>query len=259
MAGRRLAGQNLAALSPRADHRTWSGHLRCPLRSLSWSCRRLGGEGPALARPFLNYARDDETLVSVVLNGIPGTGMPPASWLSVFEARQVAAYVKTLGQNTVVQIPPGDPIRGETIYRGKGDCGVCHGADATGNQFGPDLTTLKTRRSPAFVREAIINPGAALPHGLNGVMAFGFSEYLPVTIKRSPNDTSIRGHRINESSFTILIRDQEGTLHSFDKTQLADLTKQFGRSLMPSYARRLTDDEVNDLVAYFFRMGEVIP
>ncbi len=219
----------------------------------------FGGEGPALARPFLNYARDDEMLVSVIRNGIPGTGMPSDWALSGVEARQVAAHVRALGRVAVAESPTGDPARGQSLYRGKGECVACHGPNGTGNQFGPDLTDVSARRNLEFIRESIVDPGAALPLGLNGVMSYGFRGYLPVRAVKQIENQEVNGHRVNESTFTILVRDRDGGLHSFHKTALAELTKQFGRSVMPSYRRRLSDDEVDDLVAYLFSLREIIP
>ena len=219
----------------------------------------LGGEGPALALPYLRYARDDEALVSVVRRGIPGTGMPGAGWLSDLEARQMAAYVRSLGRSSIARSPNGDPARGESLYRGKGECAACHGTNGTGSQFGPDLTNVASRRSADFIRQAMVDPGAALPQRLSGVLAFGFREYLPVTAVEQPGRPGIEGHRINETSFAILVRDEAGHLHSFQKTELASLTKQFGQSLMPGYRNLLSDAELDDLVAYLISLREMIP
>ncbi len=219
----------------------------------------LGGEGSALARPYLRYARDDETLVSVVQDGIPGTGMPAGGWLSDLEARQVAAYVRTLGRTAMAQSHEGDPTRGERLYRGKGSCAACHGDNGTGNRFGPGLTTVGARRSAEFIRESIVDPASTLPQGLTGLLAFGFREYLPVAAVKQAGRSEVRGHRVNETSFAILVRDQAGELHSFHKTELVELTKQFGQSLMPSYRTLFSDAELNDLVAYLISLREPIP
>jgi hypothetical protein len=59
----------------------------------------------------------------------------------------------------------------------------------------------------------------------------------------------ISGRRLNEDSFTIQIRDSQNRLHSLRKRDLADLSKEFGRSEMPSY-ESLPAAEVDDLIAY---------
>lgn len=217
-----------------------------------------GGEGPALARPYLNYARDDLTLVTVIQNGIPGTGMPAGGWLSDLEARQIAAYVRTLGRVPVVAPVTGNAVRGEALFRDKGACASCHGLNAVGTEFGPELLTIGARRSAEFIRQSIMDPDAELPRGLSGVMGTTFRNYLPVTARIRPGD-EVLGYRVNESNFVILVRDEGGVLHSFDKTKLAELTKHFGRSLMPSYRDELTTEEVDDLVAYLVGLREVVP
>ncbi len=251
-----VIGQELSTLS--AADVAFGERLYAARCARCHGIKGFGGEGPALARPFLNYARDDEMLVSVIMNGIRGTGMPAATLITELEARQVAGHVRALGRIVVPESPTGDPTRGEAFYRGKGECAACHGSNGIGNKFGPDLTNVGARRSAEFIRAAIVDPGAALPQGLNGILAFGFREYLPIEAKE-PKGNTVRGHRVNESSFTILVRDADGELHSFQKNELTQLTKQFGRSVMPSYRRRLSDDEVDDLVAYLIRLREVVP
>ena len=219
----------------------------------------FGGEGPALARPYLSYARDDEMLVSVIRDGIPGTAMPAGPWQSDLENRQIAAYVRSLGRTAMAEAPVGDPGRGEALYRGKGACASCHGDHGMGSQFGPDLTSVGLRRNAEFIRQSIVDPGSALPQGLTGLLEYGFREYLPVKVAAQTGSVDVEGHRVNETSFAILVRDRDGQLHSFDKTELGELTKQFGRSLMPGYRDVLSEVELDDLVAYLISLREIIP
>src|ERR1039457_6457042 len=55
-----------------------------------------GGRGPALNRPRLDKAPDDDALREVVKGGIPPE-MPGAWQLHPHEVEAVAAYVRTLG------------------------------------------------------------------------------------------------------------------------------------------------------------------
>ena len=77
----------------------------------------------------------------------------------------------------------------------------------------------------------------------------GLQEYLPVRAV-TDDGQDIRGIRVNEDSITIQIRDRNNQLHSFRKSDLRQLDKQPGTSLMPSVADRLTAAELTDLVAY---------
>jgi hypothetical protein len=46
------------------------------------------------------------------------------------------------------------------------------------------------------------------------------------------------------------IRDASGTVHALQKSELKSLDREIDASLMPSYASRLKDTELDDLVAY---------
>jgi len=214
-----------------------------------------GGEGPALNRPYLRYARDDQTLVSVVRNGIPGTAMQASPWLSDLEVRQIAGYVRSLGRTGVAEEPSGDPTLGAALYREEGGCAACHGVRGRGTRFGPELTRVGFRRSLDFIRRSIVEPGATLPSGLTDAPGSAFADYLPVTVTDA-GGASVRGHRVDETSFRILVRDTRGRLHAFDKTELDTLVKRFGQSLMPAYGDVFTDRELDHLVAYLVRLGE---
>src|SRR5437016_537361 len=129
-----------------------------------------GSRGPALARPKLPRAPDDTALVDVIDNGIRGTEMPGAGAMSDREMRQTAAYVRSLGKLPVKRVP-GDQARGAEIFRGKGNCVSCHSIDGDGGVAGPDLSTIGTTRSASHLREALVDPQAAIPE-----------EYLLVTV-----------------------------------------------------------------------------
>ena len=217
-----------------------------------------GGEGPALARPYLTYARDDATLVAVIRGGIPNTGMMGDWSISSFEAQQVAAYVRSLGRTATLEPVTGDAERGEQLFHGRGDCTACHGQNGIGTQFGPELVRVGARRNVSFIRESMVNPGASLPKG-GEFYPSGFARYLPVQTGGREDGKTVSGYRVNESTFAILVRDENGTIHSFDKDQLETLVKQFGQSLMPSYRDVFTDDELDDMVAYLISLRELRP
>ncbi|MBL8189801.1 MAG: hypothetical protein JNK38_17440, partial [Acidobacteria bacterium] len=63
----------------------------------------------------------------------------------------------------------------------------------------------------------------------------------------------INGVRVNEDSFTIHVRDASGRVHSFFKSELRELHKDWGKTSMPSY-RKLTPTELDDLVAYLLTL-----
>lgn len=214
-----------------------------------------GGEGPALARQVLPRAPDDASLMGLAAGGIPGTAMTGSWWLSETELTQVARYVRSLAPAGPADAATlaGDPVAGASLFE-DANCTRCHTLNGFGTSRGPDLTTLGLRRGADFIRQAIVDPGAALPRGMTEIPP-GFVDYLVVRVVDGEGN-EIRGARMNEDSYTIQIRDGRGTLHSFYKPGLRTLEKQFDRSLMRSYRDRFTDQELDDLVAYLASLGQ---
>jgi cytochrome c oxidase cbb3-type subunit III len=208
-----------------------------------------GGEGPPLARARLPRAPDDRALIRIMRGGIAGTGMSGSWWLSPGELELVAQYVRSLAPSGPDQaaLLMGDPSRGRAVYE-DADCARCHTIGGFGTGRGPDLSTVGARRGAAHLREALLDPAAALPRGLTA-MPSDFVDYLVIRVVDDEGD-QLRGTRVNEDSYTIQIKDSRGVVHSFYKPDLRQLDREFDRSLMQSYRDRLTDDEIEDLVAY---------
>ena len=196
-----------------------------------------GGRGPSLNQPELRRAADNQALFQIIRNGIEGTEMPDAWQMTDREILQVAGYVRSLGRTSVQKLP-GDAARGKASYEVKGRCAACHIVSGRGGNTGPDLTDIGARRSAAYLREALIDPGASVPEG-----------FLVVSITSSDGQR-VRGIRSNEDSFTIQLRDASNVFHSFRKLDLKELKKEFGASLMPAYRDLFSASEIDDLVAY---------
>jgi cytochrome c oxidase cbb3-type subunit 3 len=205
-----------------------------------------GDEGPGLNRPTLARAGSDEALREVIRDGIPDRGMPRVRRLTENELDQLIAYVRSLGRTTT-STTAGNAARGRALYDKLG-CESCHIVKGQGGSFGPDLTEIGMARGPAYLRQSFLGPAEALPRG-SSVPGRGFVEFLPVRIVTGDGH-EVRGVRVNEDPFTIQVRDVGNRLHSFRKSDLKDLDKEFGKSLMPGFRGRLSDVEVEDLVAY---------
>lgn len=200
-----------------------------------------GGTGPNLQRATLRHAANDSTLVQIVRAGIPGTEMPSfTSALTERMAWQTAAYVRSLGRTRGRPLP-GNAQRGAAVYESSG-CGSCHVVSGRGGTLGPELTSIGALRGAPYMREAIVKPEAAHPPG-----------YLVVRAVAA-NGSEVRGIRINEDVFWIHIRDVSGTVHTLEKSRLSQVERQLDASLMPSYASRLSEAELDDLVAYLARL-----
>lgn len=201
-----------------------------------------GGKGANLAQPQLRRATDDEALQNIIRRGIPGTEMP-SSFLTPGQVSSIAAYVKTLGRVEPEQIP-GDAGRGGTVYTSL-DCQACHSLGGQGGIIGPVLDDVGARRSPAYLREALLTPDASVPNG-----------FLQLRLV-SEDGRALTGIRVNEDGFSVQLRDLSGDLHSFWKDELDVLEKEWGRSPMLSYESRLTPAQLDDLVAYLVSLQGV--
>jgi putative heme-binding domain-containing protein len=194
-----------------------------------------GGRGPALNRPKLDKAPDDEALRRVISNGFDRE-MPGAWQLNPREVAAVAGYVRSLGALPPEPLP-GNPERGSRLFTAKG-CDRCHMVAGKGEGFGPELTDIGARRHASFLRQTVLRPAETIPDGF---------QYVAAT---ASTGASVRGIRVNEDTFTIQLKDSSGRFHSFRKSGLRDLRRLSGQTPMPSYEGQFTAAELDDLVAY---------
>jgi cytochrome c oxidase cbb3-type subunit 3 len=206
-----------------------------------------GDEGPSLNRPGLTRGATDDGLREVIRDGIPDRGMPRVRRLTDNEVNQLVAYVRSLGRATATATT-GNRERGRAIYQRLG-CASCHIIDGQGGSFGPDISQIGIARGQAYLRQSFLGPAETLPRGSSPVPGRGFTEFLPVRIVTNEG-REVRGVRINEDPFTIQVRDVGNQLHSFRKSDVKEIEKEFGKSFMPGFRGRLTDVEVEDLVSY---------
>jgi putative heme-binding domain-containing protein len=199
-----------------------------------------GGRGPALNRPNLDNAPNDEALRKLISEGL--RDMPAAWQLHPDEVAGVAAYVRFLGALPQEAVP-GVAARGARIYAARG-CATCHMVAGRGAGFGPELTAIGARRSAAFLRQTVLKPAATLPDGFLYVSA------VPAS------GPAVRGIRVNEDSFTIQLRDAGGSYHSLRKSELKDLRRLQGETPMPTYEGQITGADLDDLVAYLASLKE---
>jgi len=204
-----------------------------------------GGEGSNLVRAKLKYAADDEALLDVIDNGIPGTGMPAIWSLDDRKSLQVAAYVRSLGR-LEAEAMPGDPRRGADVYRGKGGCPACHIVAGHGKGIGPELTYVGDQRGLDYLRQSLTDPAAAQ------AQSGGYQDFLTVRIETE--NGQVEGLRVNEDAFTLQVRDLAGHIHSFRKDELERYEKMFAHSLMPDYDAALTGADLDDLVSYLMSL-----
>ena len=105
--------------------------------------------GADLTRPVLRRASTDDQIASIMLDGIPGTAMPPNA-LNQRQVFTLVAFIRSLGAAPDPTISGGDRTRGQALFEGKGGCLGCHRVRDRGSYSGPDLSEIAMLRRAAW-------------------------------------------------------------------------------------------------------------
>jgi putative heme-binding domain-containing protein len=206
-------------------------------------CHGANGDqvsGIDLRRGQFRRANSDEDMGRIITNGIPGTGMPPVA-LQPPEVTGVIAFIRAGFTATGRSIKVGIPARGQTIVEGKGACLTCHRIHGRGSRQAPDLSDVGLARSAEALQRTLTDPSS-------GMLPIN----RPVRLVMK-NGRTIAGRRLNEDTFTVQLIDDKEQLHSLDKSDIRTMTVET-RSPMPSYAARLTPEELSDAIAYLLTL-----
>lgn len=192
-----------------------------------------GGRGPSL-RGQLRNGNQSSDIKNVIVNGLPGTGMPRFHF-DEDELRAIVPYVQSLSRGAAsMPHPGGDKAEGKRIYDSHG-CSGCHKIGIEGSALGPNLTRVGAARSYEYLKTSILNPSADVPES-----------YQAITIM-TLDGKRYRGVRANEDSFTIQLRLPDQRFASFDKQAIQKEVVE-KESLMPAY--KLGDSDLKNLLAY---------
>ena len=129
-----------------------------------------GGQGqaegmrpPDLTRGVFKAGRQDSDLFRVISQGVKGTEMPSFSSLGSEQVWRLVTFVRSL--SAVAPVLIGDPVAGEALFWGKGNCGSCHQIGTRGTRLGPDLTHGGRRSNAKYLKESIVDPNADITPG----------------------------------------------------------------------------------------------
>jgi len=178
-------------------------------------------------------ATTDDDLSRIILNGIPGTGMPPTN-LAEPQRKLLVGYLRSL---SVTAGGGGDAVLGKTIFEGKGGCLACHRVGSNGSYAGPDLSNIGAIRPAAQLERSLRTPGVSIDPQNRLIRAV------------TKEGAVITGRRLNEDTHTIQLIDDKERLVSLSKSDLREWTL-LKTSPMPSYQGKLTAAEISGLVSY---------
>jgi len=197
------------------------------------------GAGPALNTGVFKRGGADEALFATISKGVPGTSMPGFSAFTGLQVWQLVTHLRTLSAagNAAKAIGAGaDPVAGLRLFQQH--CAGCHRAQGLdGGLRGPTLEGVESRRSLADLRQSILQPDAVVAN-----------EYWSVDIQTVQGER-LRGIRLNEDTSSIQIRERNGRLRSILRPEIA-AAELIRTSPMPSFAGKLSDNELNHILAF---------
>jgi putative heme-binding domain-containing protein len=215
---------------------------------------RGGMRGPDLTTGAWSHGGSDAELTTTITEGVPGTAMP-ANKLTGDEVKAIVAYLRSLQQAAVPAA--GDARRGEALFFGVQRCSSCHIVSGRGGLLGPELTTVGSARSRAYLVESIREPGRRFTE--NRSFGDDYTLRYDTVTAVTADGSSVVGVPMNEDTFTVQIMDTSERVHSLDKKSLKSFRHE-NRSLMPTYAPdRLSDADLDDLVAYLQTLRSSTP
>jgi cytochrome c oxidase cbb3-type subunit 3 len=209
-------------------------------------CHGNNGDGIAgvnLPRQQFRRASTDDDIKGTITTGVPTAGMPPFR-LQPAELNSLVAYIRSGFDASGAPFKVGNAARGKAIYDGKGACGTCHRVKGAGVRTAPDLTDIGAIRQPSAIQRSLLTPTAAM-----------LPINRPVRIVMRDGRT-IRGRRLNEDTFTVQLIDENERLLSLAKSEIQEFEAGTA-SPMPSFAGKLTADEIADLLAYLVSLRGV--
>jgi cytochrome c oxidase cbb3-type subunit III len=206
-------------------------------------CHGADGRGVTnhdLTRLWAFGATDVQVFV-VIRSGVPNTLMPSSS-ASDDDIWAIVAYLRSLNAPAGERAATGNPAAGARVF--EATCSGCHMVNGRGGRLGPDLSRAGVSQSPERLTRAVRTPSATLASG-----------YQPVMVVMT-DGRRIRGVRKSEDAFSIQIMDTQERLQGYLKADVQEVVYE-ARSLMPDFGPdRLSDGDVNDLLAFLQQVGK---
>jgi len=211
------------------------------------SCHGTGGDAvPNVMLTAGTYRRatTDQQLMNLIRSGIPGTAMPPSN-LSEAQAALLVAYLRSLRAPTSAPIATGlagNAAAGKSLYAAS-ECSTCHRVSGQGGFLGPDLSSVGVTRAVPELERALLDPSADIRTG---------SRTVTVVAK---DGKSTVGRLLNQDTTSLQWIDAAGKLTAVRKDALRQWDVMT-MSAMPSYAAKLSGQQLADLVSYLQTLNE---
>jgi len=247
-----IAGRSLS--SPYMEDQNALDEGKSMYRGLCSGCHggaAKGGKGPSLTDDkWLHGDGTDKSIATIIQRGVPRTTMKKlGESLKPEQLGKIIAYVRSLaetrGDSDWHPYYEGDPAEGEKLFfdpKQQFSCNKCHVLNRRGGGIGPALDRIASRRAPQYIMESIIKPSKDIDPR--------FEQLMVVT----ESGKIINGIRINETNFSVQLREQDGKFHSLNKRDLEEV-QVLETSLMPEdMVQKMTVKQLHDLFAYLMTL-----
>ncbi len=235
-------------------------------------CHGSNGEGDALGPP-LNLTdvlvKDDDFLRTITREGIPGTAMIDfGTRMNAQDIDDVIAFMRTWQPKARPRLGEGDAENGAKVYASS--CAACHGSEGEGTAIGPGLNRAELlAKGDDFLsvttREGISGTSmVAFEDRLNDQEIEDIIAFIRSWSQGPPVDGDVgNGAKVYASSCAACHgSDGEGTAigPALNRAELLAKGDDFLRVItregisgtsMVAFEDRLTDQEIEDIIAFF--------
>lgn len=239
-------GASEKAAAQTANRQYGTANIQAGYRLYAAQCALChGGNGDSiagvnLARQQFRRASADGDIRNTIVNGVAAAGMPSFQFQPA-ELDAIVAYIRSGFDLSGTAFMIGDVARGKAVYDEKGGCSACHRVRGNGSRTAPDLSDIGAIRKPSAIQRSILQPTMAM-QPIN----------RPVRIVTRDGRT-IQGRRLNEDTASVQLIDRDARLISLSKADIREY--ELGTtSDMPSFAGKLSEREVADLLAYLLSL-----
>ena len=158
--------------------------------------------------------------------------------LSQFLVQAVNKTLRSGYSNEPTQLLAGDKQAGEAFFNGAGGCVKCH--STTG-----DFAGIGKRYEPALLQQKFLFPNS----GPRGGRSAPKVKKVQVTVTL-PSGTSSSGSLVHIDDFSVAFRDEQGTYHSFERTNGLKVQTVDPYAAHVELLDRYTDADIHNLTTY---------
>src|SRR5262245_45289 len=169
----------------------------------------------------------------------------PGHLLAVVAAHAVAAAAALMAQGAgQASVPAGDASRGRALMESNG-CFNCHRIRDRGSRLGPGLSDIGGRRTPDRLRQALVAPDEEVAPE---------NRFVRLVTKQG---ATITGRLLNQDAFSVQLMTPKDELKTYMRSALREYAI-VDKGLMPSVQGKLTDQQIDDIVAYLASLSDSV-